>query len=130
MYVDSDQIINLPVFDVCDIFCILETWSAIQDVFRYIVVSITDCINDDLVTGHPPGGVTILWCTYLEQNIKLIDVECDCYNTIAFNIGVNTVVIINGGERQRLLRKFVFFSYHFFIVDNLCMHQLNSNSIL
>ena len=24
----------------------------------------------------------------------------------------------------------VFFSDHFFIVDNFCMHQLNSNSIL
>ena len=38
--------------------------------------------------------------------------------TIAFNIGANTVVIINGGETQILISKFVFFSDHFFIADN------------
>ena len=65
---------------------------------------------------------------HLNQNIKLIDIECDCCN-VEFNIGVNTVVIINGGETQRVTRIF-FFSDHFFIVYNFCMHQLNSNSIL
>ncbi len=32
------------------------------------------------------------------QDIKLIDIECDCCNTIEFNIGVNAVVIIKGNE--------------------------------
>ena len=63
---------------ICDIFCIQETWYAIQDAFRSIVVPTSDCNNDDLVTGHLPGGVTIFWCTHLDQNIKLIDIEFDC----------------------------------------------------
>ena len=90
----------LPVFDICDIcdiFCIQETWCAIQDVVCGIVESTTDCNNDYLVTCHPPGGVAIFWCMHLDQNIKRI---------------------------------FFFFSDHSFIVDNFCMHQLNSNSIL
>ena len=120
----------LPVFDICDILCIQEAWSAIQDAFCSIVVSATDCKIDYLITGHPPGGVAIFWCTHLGQNIKLIDIECDGCNTIEFNIGVNTVVIINGGETQRVTCTFFFFSDHFFIFYNLCMHQLNSNSIL
>ena len=66
---------------------------------------------------------------HLDQNIKLLDFECDCCN-VEFNIGVNTVVIINGGQMQSVTRNFSFFSDHFFIVDNFCMHQLNSNSIL
>ena len=36
---------------------------------------------------------------HLDQNIKLIDFECDCCN-VEFNIGVNTVVIINGGAKS------------------------------
>ena len=122
----------LPVFDICDIcdiFCIQETWCAIQDVVCGIVESTTDYNNDYLVTCHPPGGVAIFWCMHLDQNIKLLDIECDCCN-VEFNIGVNTVVIINGGETQSVTRNFSFFSDHFFIVDNFCMYQLNSNSIL
>ena len=38
--------------------------------------------------------------------------------------------LINGGETQSVTRNFSFFYDHFFIVDNFCMHQLNSNSIL
>ena len=100
----------LPVFDflICFVFR-KPAWSAIQDAIHSIVVSITDCNNDDLVTGHPPGGVAMFWCTHLDQNIKLIDIECDCYNTIQFNIRVNNVVIINCGKTQRLMSKFVFF---------------------
>ena len=96
MCVDSDPIF-LPVFDICDIcdiFCIQETWCAIQDVVCGIVESTTDYNNDYLVTCHPPGGVAIFWCMHLDQNIKLLDIECDCCN-VEFNIGVNTVVIIN-----------------------------------
>ena len=84
----------LPVlFYVCDIFCIQETSSALQD-------------------------------------IKLIDIECDCCNTIEFYIGISTVVIIYGGDTLIVACYFFFFSDHFFVVDNLCMHHLNSNSIL
>ena len=93
MYVDSDPILYLYL--ICDIFCIQETWCAIQDVFCSIVESTTDCNNDYIVTGHPPCGVAIFWCMHLDQNIKLIDIECDCCN-VEFNIGDN-VVIINGG---------------------------------
>ena len=64
------------------------------------------------------------------QDIKLIDIECDCCNTIEFNIGISTVVIIYGGDTLIVAHYFFFFSDHFFVVDNLCMHHLNSNSIL
>ena len=64
------------------------------------------------------------------QDIKLIDIECDCCNTIEFNIGISTVVIIYGGDTLIVARYFFFFSDHFFVVDNLCMHHINSNSIL
>ena len=87
----------LPAFNICDIFCIQEVWSAIQDAFFSIVVSATDGKIDYLITaftGHPPGRVAIFWCTHLGQNIKLIDIECDGCNTIEFNIGVNTVIIL------------------------------------
>ena len=50
-------------------------------------------IRPYLVTCHPPGGGAIFWSMHLDQNIKLIDIECDCCN-VEFNIGINTVVII------------------------------------
>ena len=56
----------------------------------------------------PSSGACIF-----DQNIKLLDIECDCCN-VEFNIGVNTVVIINGGETQRVTRNVLFFSDHFF----------------
>ena len=49
---------------------------------------------------------------HLDQNIKLIDIECDCCN-VEFNIGVNTVVIINGGETLRVTRNFFVFVFCF-----------------
>ena len=113
--VDSDAIFYLYLI-ICDIFCIQEVWSAIQDAFCSIVVSATDCKIDYLITGHPPGGVAIFWCTHLGQNIKLIDIECDGCNTIEFNIGVNAVVIINGGEQQRVTCKFFFFLITFLLL--------------
>ena len=60
------------------------------------------------------------------------DIECDCcnINTIEFNIGISTVVIIYGGDTLIVAHYFFFFSDHFVVVDNLYMHHLNSNSIL
>ena len=63
----------LSVFDKCDIFCIQETWFAVQDLhvvnslhskFHGFGVSTTD-YKDGLVSGHPPGGVAIFGASIL-----------------------------------------------------------------
>ena len=63
----------LSVFDKCDIFCIQETWFAVQDLhvvnnlhskFHGFGVSTTD-YKDGLVSGHPPGGVAIFGVSIL-----------------------------------------------------------------
>ena len=62
-FVPSQTLLCLDyhVFDIlCDILCIQETWCAIQDAFCSFVQSTTDCNNDDLVTGHLPGGNAIV----------------------------------------------------------------------
>ena len=93
----------LSVFDKCDIFCIQETWFAVQDLhvvnslhskFHGFGVSTTD-YEDGLVSGNPPGGVAIFWRKHLDQYIKPIDLKCDWCTTIEFNTDSNTVVIIN-----------------------------------
>ena len=91
----------LSVFDKCDIFCIQETWFAVQDLhvvnslhskFHGFGVSTTD-YKDGLVSGHPPGGVAIFWRKHLDQYIKPIDLKCDWCTAIEFNTGSNTVVL-------------------------------------
>ena len=42
------------------------------------------------------------------QDIKLIDIECDCCNTIELNIGISTVVIIYCGDTLIVTRYFFF----------------------
>ena len=79
--------LSIPIVSVFD--------NVIYSPFPSICASATD-YNDDLVAGHPPGGVAIYWSKHLDQNISQIDIE-SC-NTI---IRANTVVIINGGETQR-----------------------------
>ena len=51
--------------------------------------------DDGLVTGHPPGGVAILWHKRIDHKIKSFDTKCDWCTAIEFNIGTNAVVIIN-----------------------------------
>ena len=63
----------LSVFDKCDIFCIQETWFAVQDLhvvnslhskFHGFGVSTTD-YKDGLVSGHPPDGIAIFGASIL-----------------------------------------------------------------
>ena len=68
---------------------------------------------NDFVTSLTNESFQILAPEY--QNIKLLDIECDCCN-VEFNIGVNTVVIINGGETQSVTRNFSFFLITFLLL--------------
>ena len=70
-----DQMCYPYLINVIYIFCIQETWFAVQDLhvvnslhskFHGFGVSTTD-YKDGLVSGHPPGGVAIFWRKHLDQ---------------------------------------------------------------
>lgn len=91
------------VFKMSDIVCLQETWYSKQDLaylndldsnFRGIGVSTTDFRNK-VVTGHPPGGVAILWRENLDQFIKPIDLNLDWCTAIEISIDNTKLNIVS-----------------------------------
>ena len=108
------------VLDDCngDIICLQETWITKQDLgllntvhsdFHGTGRSTTDT-RDGPVTGHPPGGVAILWKSTLDASIDVLDFGHDWLCGISIESQTKNFVIIcvympchlNTAEREDL----------------------------
>ena len=85
-----------------DIICLQETWLARQDLHcintissnvHGIGVSTTD-LRDGLLSGHPPGGVAVLWHTKWENNIKPLDFNLDWCVGIEITTDSRSIILI------------------------------------
>ena len=54
--------------------------------FHAIAVSTID-YTSRMISGHPPGGVAILWRRNLDQYISPVDVDHDCCTAIEISVG-------------------------------------------
>lgn len=86
-----------------DVVCLQETWFSKQDLSAinslhpdYYGVGTSSCdYSDGLVTGHPPGGLAILWKKHLQTHIKPLNTSCDWCIAIELNVDQKRFVIMN-----------------------------------
>ena len=95
--------------DICDllnksdIVCLQETWYSKQDLagvnnldtnFHGTGVSTTD-YSSHIVSGHPPGGVAILWREHLTQFIQPVDLNTDWCTAITITVGPRQLYVFS-----------------------------------
>lgn len=86
-----------------DIICLQETWLCKQDLaslnsivpgFHGVGETTTD-LADNIVRGHAPGGVAILWKDTLEQCVKPVELGLNWCNAIDVTVGLKRFILIN-----------------------------------
>ncbi len=93
----------VDIFNNCDILCLQESWYMKQDLgnlsslysnFLGYGVSTTDA-GDHIITGHPPGGVAVMWRDSLCQFIKPLETNLNWCTGIILEFNQKKLVIVN-----------------------------------
>ena len=114
----------LEVLETSHIVAIQKTWYAKQNLkalnslhkdYTGTGVATVD-ESQDIIHGHYPGGVALLWRKELSKNIKRLEFNTDWAVAIKVDLGIRKLVILNIYMRNQCLQNKKS-QLHFLILD-------------